>query len=143
MPAAKKPKAKGAGPVAFNHALVYVRDLRRSLAFYRDALGLELIEAMEGYARLRSSDGTGTVGLHGLSGSKQAMDPKMEGVRLYFETEDVDAACARLETLGYTIDEPPKDMPWGWRHAYLRDPDGHEVSVYHAGEKRFLPSPPM
>jgi hypothetical protein len=28
-------------------------------------------------------------------------------------------------------------MPWGWRHAYLDDPDGHEVSLYWAGRKRF------
>ena len=26
----------------------------------------------------------------------------------------------------------PKDMPWGWRHAYLNDPDGHEISLYWA-----------
>jgi hypothetical protein len=26
-------------------------------------------------------------------------------------------------------------MPWGWRHAYLNDPDGHEISLYWAGEK--------
>jgi hypothetical protein len=27
-------------------------------------------------------------------------------------------------------------MPWGWKHAYLDDPDGHEVSLYWAGAKR-------
>jgi hypothetical protein len=27
-------------------------------------------------------------------------------------------------------------MPWGWRHAYLNDPDGHEISWYWAGENR-------
>ena len=27
-------------------------------------------------------------------------------------------------------------MPWGWRHAYLNDPDGHEISLYWAGENR-------
>jgi hypothetical protein len=24
----------------------------------------------------------------------------------------------------------------GWTHAYLNDPDGHEVSLYSAGQKR-------
>jgi hypothetical protein len=28
-------------------------------------------------------------------------------------------------------------MPWGWKHAYVNDPDGHEVSLYWAGAKRF------
>ena len=27
-------------------------------------------------------------------------------------------------------------MPWGWRHAYLNDPDGHEISLCWAGENR-------
>ena len=30
----------------------------------------------------------------------------------------------------------PRMMPWGWRHAYLNDPDGHEISIYWAGEMR-------
>ncbi len=142
MPA-KRPRSKASKPIAFNHALVYVRNLSRSLAFYHDALGFDLVEKMEGYARLRSPDRSGTIGLHVLSGSKQVMDPELEGVRLYFETEDVDGVCEHLAKKGYAIDQPPKDMPWGWRHAYLKDPDGHEVSVYRAGKKRFLPSPPM
>jgi hypothetical protein len=31
-------------------------------------------------------------------------------------------------------------MPWGWTHAYLNDPDGHEVSLYWAGVKRLRKS---
>jgi len=27
-------------------------------------------------------------------------------------------------------------MPWGSKHAYLNDPDGHEVSLSFAGAKR-------
>jgi hypothetical protein len=34
-------------------------------------------------------------------------------------------------------------MPWGWKHAYLDDPDGHEVSLYWAGAKRFKKTAPM
>ena len=32
--------------------------------------------------------------------------------------------------------ELPKPMPWGWQHAYLEDPDGHEISLYWAGAAR-------
>ena len=31
-------------------------------------------------------------------------------------------------------------MPWGWRHAYLNDPEGHEISLYWAGEQRMQKS---
>ena len=27
-------------------------------------------------------------------------------------------------------------MPWGWKHAYLDDPDGHEISLYWAAGNR-------
>jgi hypothetical protein len=31
-------------------------------------------------------------------------------------------------------------MPWDWRHAYVNDPDGHEISLYWAGEHRMKKS---
>jgi hypothetical protein len=37
---------------------------------------------------------------------------------------------------GVVFEQMPKDMPWGWRHAYLRDPDGRQISLYSAGAKR-------
>ena len=36
----------------------------------------------------------------------------------------------------FHITQLPRMMPWGWRHAYLNDPDGHEISLYWAGENR-------
>ena len=40
---------------------------------------------------------------------------------------------------GVELDQKPADMPWGWRHAYLRDPDGHRLSLYRAGADRLGP----
>jgi catechol 2,3-dioxygenase-like lactoylglutathione lyase family enzyme len=65
------------------------------------------------------------------------MDASREGLRLYFEIRQLDALCAHLAAQGVPFLQMPKDMPWGWRHAYLRDPDGHELSLYWAGQKRF------
>jgi uncharacterized glyoxalase superfamily protein PhnB len=61
-------------------------------------------------------------------------------MRLYFEVEKLDAFCKKLESAGVKLKQPPKDVPWGWRHAYLDDPDGHKVSLYWAGAKRFKPT---
>jgi uncharacterized glyoxalase superfamily protein PhnB len=58
------------------------------------------------------------------------------GVRLYFEIPDLDAAVERLVAEGVQFTKLPAVMPWGWKHAYLDDPDGHEVSLYWAGEMR-------
>ncbi len=121
--------------IEFNHALIYVTDLKRALNFYRDLLGFQAIEEEEGYARLRSGRGTTTIGLHVLTKEVSSL-PSKEGVRLYFEVENLDENCKELASKGVKFDKLPEDMPWGWRHAYLSDPDGHQISLYWAGSKR-------
>lgn len=128
-----------AGPV-FNHAMIYCRDIARSLAFYGDALGFLVVETYpNAYARLRSPGSDTTIALHVLEPG-QILRPSRNGLRLYFEIEDLDAFCEGLAAKRIRIDQPPKDMPWGWRHAYLKDPDGHELSLYRAGAARLAPT---
>jgi len=123
--------------VEFNHAMIYTTDLARALTFYRDGLGFRVVDNYPGaYARLRSPAGATTIALHMVEAGRE-MDPRSEGLRLYFEVEGLDAFCAALRKKGVTLDQLPRDMPWGWKHAYLRDPDGHQISLYWAGAARF------
>ena len=134
----KAKRGQNSPGVEFNHAMVYVRDLGTAMKFYVDHLGFQVIEVYGmGYARLRSPKGAMTIALHLAEPAQQISS---EGVRLYFEVKELDKFCARLQDAGIRIAEPPKMMPWGWRHAYLNDPDGHEVSLYWAGKKRFQKS---
>ncbi len=124
--------------LTFNHAMIYVKDVERSLAFYRDMLGFKLVDdyKFDGhpiYARLRAPGGDGTIALH-MAGPGTPMSS--EGVRLYFEIREVDDFCRRLQARGFFINQMPRVTPWGWRHAYMNDPDGHEISIYWAGEAR-------
>lgn len=128
----------GGEALTFNHAMVYAADVRRALGFYRDLLGFKLVDEFrhEGilvYARLRAPGGDGTIALH-LAGPGTPL--ASEGVRLYFEIREVDDFCRKLQAKGFYITQMPRMMPWGWRHAYLNDPDGHEISIYWAGENR-------
>lgn len=143
----KKPTLVAAKPVAiepsgdkltFNHAMIYSKDVERSTAFYRDLLGFKLIEDFrhEGhpiYARLHAPGGEGTIAIH-LASPGTPMTS--EGVRLYFEIRDLDNFCRKLQGKGFYIPQAPRVMPWGWRHVYINDPDGHEISLYWAGEMR-------
>jgi len=126
------------GKLTFNHAMIYVKEVDRGLHFYRDLLGFKLIEDFryEGtpvYARLRAPGGDGTIALH-QAGPDDSISS--DGVRLYFEVRNLDDFCSRLQQKGFYITQLPRMMPWGWRHAYLNDPDGHEISLYWAGENR-------
>lgn len=136
MPAKpNRPRKPSSAPLEFNHAMVYVRELAPALHFYGSLLGFKLIEEYGGcYARLKSPAGQTSIALHLLQPGEK---PDADGLRLYFETKDLDKFCKTLEASGVALTQPPKLMPWGWKHAYLNDPDGHEISLYWAGRKRF------
>jgi len=124
--------------LSFNHAMVYVKDVQRALDFYRDLLGFKMVDEFrhEGkpvYARLCAPGGDGTIALH-MAGPETSI--ASEGVRLYFEIRELDHFCRKLQAKNFYITQMPRMMPWGWRHAYLNDPDGHEISLYWAGENR-------
>ena len=130
------------GKLTFNHAMIYAKDVARALGFYRDLLGFKLIEDFryDGtpvYARLKAPGGDGTIALHQAGPGASLVS---EGVRLYFEVRDLDDFCQKLIKKGFYITKMPRMMEWGWRHAYLNDPDGHEISLYWAGEKRMAKS---
>ena len=130
-------KARRSNAVDFNHAMIYTTRLSRALEFYRDALGFQVVEDYPGvYVRLKSPGGRTTIALHVVEEGKK-LDTRTEGLRLYFEVQKLDVFCRALKKRGVTLDQAPKDMPWGWRHSYLRDPDGHEISLYWAGKARF------
>jgi catechol 2,3-dioxygenase-like lactoylglutathione lyase family enzyme len=136
----KESKKKRSTGLELNHVMVYSTDLTRALAFYTGALGFDVIERYgDEYARLVSPGGSGTIGLHALEPGQQMSAPT-EGLRIYFEVKGLDELCASLVEKGVPIEKMPADMPWGWRHAYLRDPDGHMISLYWAGKKRFRPT---
>ncbi|HXZ81553.1 MAG TPA: VOC family protein [Terriglobales bacterium] len=136
---ARQPEAQvGGDKLTFNHAMVYARDVQRALGFYRDLLGFKLVDEFRHedkpvYARLRAPGGDATIALH-LAGPGTPL--ASDGVRLYFEIKEVDAFCRKLQAKGFYMTQMPRMMPWGWRHAYLNDPDGHEISLYWAGENR-------
>ena len=115
--------------------MVYVRELGGALHFYRDLLGFRLIDQLPGYARLQSPSGDTTLALH--TPEPGQVLPESDGIRLYFEVKDLEKFCQKLAAAGVAFLQTPKPMPWGWNHAYLKDPDGYEISLYWAGQKRF------
>jgi catechol 2,3-dioxygenase-like lactoylglutathione lyase family enzyme len=138
VPANAPAAETGSDKLTFNHAMVYAKDVQRSLGFYRDLLGFKLVDEFRHedkpvYARLRAPGGDGTIALH-LAGPGTSLTS--DGVRLYFEIRELDDFCRKLQAKGFYITQMPRMMPWGWRHAYLNDPDGHEISLYWAGENR-------
>jgi catechol 2,3-dioxygenase-like lactoylglutathione lyase family enzyme len=116
-----------------NQATIGAADLARSERFYV-ALGLTLIVRDDHYLRFECPDGGSTF-------SVELVEAVAEGekVTIYFESDNLDVDCTRLSMAGIVFDHQPQDMPWLWREARLRDPDGHLLCLYHAGKNRRYP----
>jgi len=100
-----------------------VRNMKASVQFYRDALGMELLYGGEGsgFSSLRARDSDSVI-LNLDEG-----DGSTEWGRLIFHVQDVDACWKHLTDLGFPADKP-RNAPWGERYFHMCDPDGHELS---------------
>lgn len=106
-----------------------------SIAFYK-TLGLRLIvHAQDRYARFELPSGNATLSLHTVGDERTDTG----SARIYFEVPDVDVEVARLKELDIKFDADPVDQRWGWREAYLTDPAGNQLCLYHAGVNRRYP----
>lgn len=117
-----------------NQVTIPSRDVVQAIDFYKK-LGLKLIvHTHDAYARFECPEGDSTFSIH------QVVDlPTGSGVIVYFEVLDVPKTIKRLVEQGIAIDELPKNQPWLWTEASLKDLDGNTIIIYHAGENRKNP----
>jgi lactoylglutathione lyase len=116
------------------YAIVFVSDMARSVAFYRDVLGLPLRFETPEWTEF-STDGA-TLALHAShasKGSEGAGDDHLPGsCRPGLNVPSLDAFHARLVDHKVRCVQPPKET-FGVRIAQYLDPDGLVISV---GEMR-------
>jgi catechol 2,3-dioxygenase-like lactoylglutathione lyase family enzyme len=105
--------------VHLSHIHMPVPDLARSLAFYRDQLGLDVGYTSESMAEFPTA---GLI-LDEVAGFKRFDVAVTVGIGV----DDVDSVFADLEARGVPVAEPPTDQPWGVRNFYVTDPDGYVV----------------
>ena len=100
-----------------------VENMRASVRFYRDVLGLEITYGGEAayFSSLQTKDGKDPI--LNLEQGKLAT----EWGRLIFYVVDVDAFWTYLKERGFDP-ERPRDASWGERYFHMPDPDGHELS---------------
>jgi hydroxymethylpyrimidine/phosphomethylpyrimidine kinase len=122
----------GAGP-RLNQVTVTGTDYDRSVTFYK-ALGLkQIVDNPPDYARFETAGG--------VTFSVQ-IDPEEKIIAttaVYFECDDLDERVEQLARSGIPFEHGPRNQPWMWREARLRDPDGNIIFFYKAGESRRFP----
>jgi catechol-2,3-dioxygenase len=116
-----------------NHAVLYVRDVDRSVAFYRQAFGFEVVEEMKSRAaflRAAGSDNHHDLGLFAVGAAAPSPPPGSVGLyHLAWEVPTIhDLATARrtLDALGALVGQSDHRET---KSLYGRDPDGNEFEV--------------
>jgi hydroxymethylpyrimidine/phosphomethylpyrimidine kinase len=137
---------QGAGPIGqvavrldvggsprLNQVTVTGTNYDRSVDFYR-RLGLkQIVDNPPDYARFEAEGGA--------TFSVQ-IDPEEKIIAttaVYFECDDLDERVEQLARAGIPFEHGPRNQPWMWREARLRDPDGNIIFLYKAGEARRFP----
>jgi len=118
-----------------NHAVLYVREVARSVAFYRDVLGFEVVMEIPGQAAFLRADGSSNdhdLGLFAI-GEQAAASPAGRGsVGLYHLAWEVDTLAdlerlaGRLADAGALVGASDHSTT---KSLYGHDPDGLEFEV--------------
>lgn len=100
-----------------------VANMTKSVRFYRDVLGMELLFGGEGarFSSLRAKDAQSAIL------NLEQGDMVTRWGRLVFHVTNVDALWTQLNEEGFHP-EVRQDASWGERYFHMLDPDGHQLS---------------
>ena len=122
----------GDGP-RLNQVTVTGTNYERSVEFYKN-LGLkQIVDNPPDYARFETAGGA-TLSVQ--------IDPEEKIIAttaIYLECDDLDDRVEQMARSGIAFEHGPRNQPWMWREARLRDPDGNIIFLYKAGEARRFP----
>jgi catechol 2,3-dioxygenase len=120
-------------PLRIGHVVLKVRDLDRSLAFYRDLLGFKVVSELSNVMIFLAADGQNHHDLALLRVGQQAPSPIPTAVGLYHvaiqlaDWEAVRAAHTLLTERGLLRGAVDHGVS---RSLYTADPDGNEIELY-------------
>ncbi|CAN7547211.1 lyase [Arthrobacter sp. Leaf337] len=131
--------------ISLQYCNITVNDTEKALAFYRDALGLELRNdvASGGFHWITlgsaAQPGLEIVLSEPHAGRSQEDGDMMQelltkGVlpMLVFRTDDLDSTFEKVRASGAEVMQEPIDQPWGPRDCAFRDPSGNMVRIAQA-----------
>ena len=110
-----------------------VKDLEKSLAWYRDVVGFTVDQKHERDGKLmavslKAGDVRILIGQD--DGGKGWDRVKGEGFSLQITTaQNIDEVAQRIKQRGGKLATEPTDMPWGARVFRLQDPDGFKLVI--------------
>jgi uncharacterized glyoxalase superfamily protein PhnB len=130
--------------ISLQYCNITVNDTDEAIAFYRDGLGLEVLNNVENggfhWVTMGSADQPGvSIVLSEPHAGRSAADGDAlqelvtkGAFQSVFVSDDVDAAFERASATGAEVLQEPIDQFWGARDCALRDPSGNMVRISQA-----------
>ena len=123
--------------------VLFVRDLDRCTAFYRDTFKLRYLGSDADSSTFLLQEGlyfimlspAGAADLLGTQVNKLNFEGGPRGL-LAAGVANVDAAYGELKAQGVTFVRPPTDQPWGLRTAHFTDPEGNLWEINESIQSR-------
>ena len=123
------------------HTMIRVRDVDATLKFFRDGLGLREVRRMDNakgkftliFLSAPESPEAEIELTHNWDSSEDYGSARNFG-HLAFRVDDIYATCAHLQSIGVTINRPPRDG----HMAFVRSPDMISIELLQKGD----PLPP-
>ena len=110
--------------------ILLVSNMDRSIKFYGDTLGIPIKTKSKDWTEFFNKDTV--LALH--PAKKKSQMKTGSGMLVGFEVSDLDSTVNTLKQKKVKFFKKPKDEPFG-KHAIIRDPDGHLVSIAEIKEK--------
>jgi catechol 2,3-dioxygenase-like lactoylglutathione lyase family enzyme len=108
---------------------VVVSDRERSLAWYTERLGLDVIDRVDHWITVGRSGEGGALHLCQTSDYDPSLPAEQGNTGINLGVPgDFERECARLAANGVTFRAPATKAEWGW-WATVVDPDGNEISL--------------
>ncbi len=132
-------------PLRFTYTGIRVRDMKASIRFYTEILGMEIVEPLEAtpptrgqVTTLRSRGSSQSLELNWYEPESRfgpAYSNGEELDHLAFECEDVEATVAELERQGIEVVVRPNTIG-DWSEAFVKDPNGIWIELIRPSPAR-------
>lgn len=113
---------------------ISVKDFKKTIQFYRDVLGLKVVEINEewGWAELEGHDGEGTrlgIGQHDANSQHESPISPGQNAVICLDVDNLDQAIAELQKNGAKLLGNVEEVPGHVRMQLIEDYDGNKIHV--------------
>ena len=120
--------------MTLNQITIPSLDVKKALVFYKTLRLHLIVDALPNYVRFKCPDGNATFSIH-----KVDTLPSGDGIKIYFEDDNLDELVKNLQSKNIQFTALPEDKPWLWREAHLKDLDNNHIILFSAGKNRLNP----